>query len=101
MLTMATIQEIREMRGDSFLAFPAWIEMNPKYTYSNYDKQYLIRAVSVHGCDDSDDVDPDLYTSHGNFSLDNYGKSWRLWYANGRERPDGIQKWERFSWDKD
>ena len=100
MLTMATIQEIREMRGEGFSEFPAWIEMNPRYATSEYARRNLVRAVSVKGCDDPNDVEPELYTSHGNFQLDEYGKSWRLWYANGRERPDVIQKWERFSWDK-
>lgn len=97
MLIMATIHEIREMRGEDFLAFPAWIEMNPKYAFSEYNKLNLIRAVSIHGCDDLDDDEPDLYTSHGNFGLDNYGKFWKLWYAYGREQPDGKRKWERFS----
>ena len=100
MLTMATMQEIRELGSKGFTPFPAWIELNPRYTSSDYAKKNLIRSVSVDACDHPNDVESELYTSHGNFELDGYGKSWRLWYANGRERPDSKQAWEFFSWDK-
>lgn len=100
MLTMATKQEINRMGGEGFKSFPAWIEMNPRYTCSEYAMRNLLRAVSIDACDQPSDSEPEMYTSNGNFRLDGYGKSWRLWYANGREQPDGKLEWERFSWDK-
>lgn len=85
MLTMATMQEIRELGSKGFTLFPAWIEMNRRYTKGDYSMRSLIRPVSVETCDHPNDVEPELYTSHGNFELDGYGKSWRLWYACGQE----------------
>ena len=99
MLTMATLQEVQKLGRRRFDEFPAWVELNPRYAYSDYALQNLIRAVCVSRCDTPKACEPSLYTSHGNFELSGYGKSWRLWYANGRERPDGKQPWERFSWD--
>lgn len=100
MLTMATKQEVYELGERGFEPFPAWVEMNPRYACSNYALENLVRAVCVkHCCVDPEEGEPELYTCDGNFELDGYGKSWRLWYANGRERPTGEQPWERFSWD--
>jgi hypothetical protein len=90
---MATYQEILEMGREDLVRFPAWIEMNPEYANSEYSQRHLIRPVVVELCDNENDVDPSIYTCHGNFELLGYGKSWRLWYANGRERPDGKQEW--------
>ena len=99
MLTMASKEEILRLGNENFQPFPAWIEMNPRYARSAYALNNLIRPVAVELCDSQDACEPEMYTNHGNFRLDGYGKSWRMWYAAGRERPDGKLAWERFSWD--
>ena len=99
MLTMATKQEMYELGRKAFDEFPAWVELNLRYACGPNAELYPIRAVCVQNCYGPNARNAELITSHGNFELSGYGKSWRLWYANGRERPDGKQPWERFSWD--
>lgn len=100
-LRMATLEEILNFAEKDFQPFPAWIEMNPRYNDSQHARRYPVRPVAVERCDRLSDPDPALYTSYGNYSLWDYRKSWRLWYADGIIRPDTTTEWARFSWDMD
>ena len=91
MLKMATLEEIKQFDNDNFQPFPAWIEVNPNKITSKYMIVHSPIPVSVDSCNLEFD---DLYTSDGNYAVSAYGKSWRLWYANGMERPDEKTEWE-------
>ena len=99
-LRMATLEEILDFAETGFQPFPAWIELNPRYNDTEYARRNLVRPVAVERCDRLSDPDPELYTSHGNFSLGSYRKGWRLWYADGMTRPDTTTEWLPFSWDR-
>jgi hypothetical protein len=64
-----------------------WLEVNTRYTSNSLNGMSLAPAI--------------LKTIFDAFEWLSYGKSWRLWYAYGAERPKCDIPWGCFSWDTD
>lgn len=99
---LITLKELKEMRkqGDAFRPFPVWVEKNMRYVHHPTYWMPLAPAILSLFYDAPKDENVEVFVEGGGtFEWLSYGKSWRLWYACGSERPACDVPWERFSWD--
>ena len=99
---LITFNELKEMRkqGDAFRPFLVWVEKNMRYVHHPTYWMPLAPAILSIFYDAPKDENVEVFVEGGGtFEWLSYGKSWRLWYACGTERPACDIPWERFSWD--
>ena len=97
-----TFEEMQAMQkqGDAFRPFPVWVEANMRYVHHPVYWMPLAPAILSVFYEASEDGNAEVYVEGGGtFELLSYGKSWRLWYACGTERPSCDVPWMLFSWD--
>ena len=100
---MISLEDLRAMQrqGDAFQPIPVWIEVNIRYyKHSHVGWFPLAPGVLTVFYDTAGKENADVFVEGGGtHELLSYGKSWRLWYACGTERPACDEPWQLFSWD--